>query len=185
MRCRETDDTLGSDTAPNLSYSCWSSSILRGPTWPAFRWPAPIGLAATQLDHMSYFPPSSSIPTWVCLSFINHDQFSSLKKSPATGASCFHLLSKLRTPHRLANKVNHILTGGLSQLRFVESQASWVVLTGPQINVKATVWGICKHFYKLWRLGIRQSVRMKSGVRLHGHKAQAPFTHPLVLAFKV
>lgn len=51
---------------------------------------------------------------------------------------CFRLLSKLQTPHRPANKVNHTLTGGLSQLRFVESQAPAVVLTGPQIDVKAT-----------------------------------------------
>lgn len=50
---------------------------------------------------------------------------------------CFRLPSKLQTPHRPANTANRTLTGGLSQLRFVESQAPAGVLTGPQTDVRA------------------------------------------------
>lgn len=156
----EWDGNCGSDTGSNLFYSGRSFRVLRGPSLSSSQWTAPTDPAAIQLNHMSYFPPASSVLTLVYFSFINCASVVFLEgkknNNPASWASCIFIYwVGFTIPHRPGNKVNHIPKRGLSQLRFAETQTSGVVLRGPQINIKVTVWwGIWKHFYMLGRLSL-------------------------------
>lgn len=116
----------------NLCDSGWSHRVIRGPSQSPSRSTAPPDPTATPLDHTSYFPPASRAPTSVHFRFIKV-QFCCRKekqKPHDTSIIRFHLW-RFAIPRKPGNRVNHILTGGLSQLRCAEIQTSRVVLTGP------------------------------------------------------
>lgn len=138
-RCQETDGTPGSDTAPNLSHSCGPFRVPRGLSPSSSKRTAPTDPAASVPPHVT-FPSRSPCSCPRPLERYKPRPGSFLKEHPCRiGITCMHLPSRLHTPHRPANKVGHTLTGGVSQLRLVESQACGMVPAGPEMNVHAAV----------------------------------------------